>query len=133
MVLTHSLTHSLAHSLTHSLTHSQTGTEIIKSMRILALQQLPNIEIEIRNRAVTKRKEKEEKAIVKAKTEPAIIENDRNVTVEDVDGDSDTENNNKDNELTEHCPEVRVEIYQQLAKEKKGSSPTPSLTHSLTH
>ena len=106
------------------------GTEVTRAMRISALQQLPALVAELRvlaeerrgRRSVEEREKeeerarKEEKARRKAARAEAMEEGgaDGAVVVEDV---SDSEEEDED-ELTGHTPEVREEIYREMAEEK---------------
>ena len=115
------------------------GIEITKSMQLVARQKLPQMEIELRQLAEAKRIEKAEKAAKlaaepggagtgagkarKSKAEPRVQELDENdnvVTCEDVDDeDEDDDDDGLDpDELTENTPEVRQEIYRELARQK---------------
>lgn len=91
------------------------GVEITKSMRIVANQKLQQMEKELRALAI---KKIEENSIKKMNAMNISSTNNNDLTVETIDGDDD-DNSSKNNELTDHTPEVRVEIYKELAKEKK--------------
>lgn len=73
------------------------GTEITKSMRIVAMQSLPRLERELEDLAEQQRLKKVAELPITA----------------------DATNQDDDNELTENTPEVRVKIYQELAQQKK--------------
>jgi protein TilB len=108
------------------------GTDITKSMQIVAKQKLPEMEKELKQLAILKRrekaqkeKEKEAKAagekIVreKKKKEARVVEldeNDNEIQVEDASSD---EEEDDPNEMTENTPEVREEIYRELAQQKR--------------
>jgi protein TilB len=107
------------------------GTEITKSMQIVARQKLPSMEKNLRQLAVVKRREKERKARekeegiatkkTKKKKDSRVVEldeDDNEIVVEDV-SDEEDEGGEDDNELTENTPEVREEIYRELAAQKK--------------
>lgn len=113
------------------------GVEITKSMQLVAQQKLPQMETELRQLAEAKRIEKAEKAAKmaavsggadtgagkakKSKAEPRVQELDENdnvVRCEDVDDDDDEEEGLDPDELTENTPEVRQEIYRELARQK---------------
>lgn len=81
------------------------GTSITKSMKIKALQQLPVLEKELEERAKICRKEKAEKEMDKLEK----MMNSAN-EIETV---------NDENEMTDNTPEARVEIYKELAQQKK--------------
>lgn len=111
------------------------GTDITKSMQIVAKQKLPEMERELKQLAILKRrekaqkeKEKEAKAagekIVreKKKKEARVVEldeNDNEIQVEDASSDEEEEGEDDPNEMTENTPEVREEIYRELAQQKK--------------
>lgn len=83
------------------------GTEISKSMRIVACQMLPRLEEDL-HRLVEEKK-------------PRVVElpaRSSEATVEDVDEEAVGEDNDP-NELTENTPETRVKIYKELAQQKK--------------
>ena len=101
------------------------GTEITKGMQIVARQKLPSMEKNLRQLAIVKKREKERKAREKAeglaptrkKKESRVVEldeDDNEIVVEDVSEDED-----EAEELTENTPEVREEIYRELAAQKK--------------
>ena len=110
------------------------GTDITKSMQIIAKQKLPEMERELKQLAIIKKREKEQKlrekqdkeagkTVVKAKKkkEARVVEldeNDNEVVCEDVSSDEEEEEED-DNPLTENTPEVREEIYRELAQQKK--------------
>jgi len=112
------------------------GTEITKSMKIVAIQKLPRMLKELRQLAIVKRREKERKEREKEeaaasgkpvkkkkkkKDEARVVElddDDNEIVVEDVSDDEDVEVE-EDDELTENTPEVREEIYRELAAQKK--------------
>lgn len=101
------------------------GTEITKSMRIMATQNLPELEKELASLATSAKLKKAEKImsklIEKEKKDGFIDLKDHEdgdvIEVEDVNSDEDEQR--KANELTEHSPETRNEIYRELAKDKK--------------
>ena len=102
------------------------GTEITKSMRIIATQKLPELEKELAALAVAVKLTKTEKSMSRAmehkETKDGMIDlkNHKDgdvIEVQDVDSDEDEQR--KANELTEHTPETRNEIYRELAKDKK--------------
>lgn len=110
------------------------GTEITKTMRIIAQQKLPELETELRLRAAKVRVEKEEKAKAKAeavtergkkkKKESRVVEldeNDNEIEVEDASDDEEEEEDGllDPHEMTENTPEVREEIYRELAQQKR--------------
>jgi protein TilB len=90
------------------------GTEITKSMRIIATQQLPTMEYELRQLAAIKRGENELKrlqqasALIAQSKEPSKKSNE-SVQVEDVNSDTEGDHN-EDEELTENTPETRVKV-----------------------
>jgi hypothetical protein len=91
------------------------GTEITKSMRIVALQQLSNMEIELRQLALVKRRENQLKEIEIASEQKEITrsktsDKDECVEVQDVGEDSEKENDQED-EMTENTPETRVKVW----------------------
>ena len=110
------------------------GTDITKSMQIIAKQKLPEMERGLKQLAIIKKREKEQKlrekqdkeagkTVVKAKKkkEARVVEldeNDNEVVCEDVSSDEEEEEED-DNPLTENTPEVREEIYRELAQQKK--------------
>lgn len=101
------------------------GIEITRSMQIAARQSLPSMEIELRTLASKKRKEKEEKAAIKAKEistlsqekiakkKNEIGEDDEIIEVEEL---NEEEERNK---MTDNSPEVRNQIYKEIAQQKK--------------
>jgi protein TilB len=105
------------------------GKEITRSMRIIATQKLPHLESELRQLAVIKRREKayklaekEKIAAAKIKRDAEIEANNNGQAVEVTDGSDDDEGvlrNEKGQEMTENTPEARIEIYAELAKQKK--------------
>lgn len=111
------------------------GTEITKTMRIIAQQKLPELETELRQRAAKVRVEKEERARVKAeaalvnegamkkkKEERRVVEldeNDNEIEVEDASDDEEGDGFLDPHEMTENTPEVREEIYRELAQQKR--------------
>lgn len=110
------------------------GIEITRSMQIIAVQQLPAMERELRELALDKRREKKEKARLKAdgkkpkkkKSESRVVEldeNDNEIIVEDVSDDEEDlatpVDGMDDDGMTENTPEVRQEIYRELAQQKK--------------
>ncbi|GMI05699.1 hypothetical protein TrRE_jg10733 [Triparma retinervis] len=104
------------------------GTEVTRSMKITAAQQLPALVSELRGLAKERRERrdkeeeeqekerrvKEEKKKRKEEKREAIESG--KVVVEDV-GES-SEEENDDEELTGHTPEVRNEIYKEMAEQK---------------
>ena len=117
------------------------GTDITRAMRITAEQQLPALVFDLRKRAA----ERSEKRIVEAAEKEAEKEKEREekeakaqgkadkarrkeealaskIVVEECgessDDDDDEEEDKKD-ELTSHCPEVRTEMYREMAEQKK--------------
>lgn len=117
------------------------GTEITKSMQIIARQQLPHLEKELRELAAAKRAEKAAAAANQASSQTdqkkstkiggkdersgAVFDAD---TITSADSDvieavdvEDDENDGEaaEEELTENTPEVRVQIYKELAEQKK--------------
>eukprot|EP00520_Triparma_pacifica_P009918 CAMPEP_0118644520 /NCGR_PEP_ID=MMETSP0785-20121206/6992_1 /TAXON_ID=91992 /ORGANISM="Bolidomonas pacifica, Strain CCMP 1866" /LENGTH=411 /DNA_ID=CAMNT_0006536303 /DNA_START=423 /DNA_END=1655 /DNA_ORIENTATION=+ len=104
------------------------GTEITRSMRITALQRLPALVNELRGLAKERRDRREveerEKEMERKAKEDKIrrrgerreaIESGR-VTVEEVGDGSDDEE--EEEEMTGHTPEVRNEIYKEMAEQK---------------
>eukprot|EP01041_Mallomonas_annulata_P009334 gene9334-19376_t len=102
------------------------GTEITRSMRILALQQLPKLEAELSELAVLKRREKETNRLQKEQQQQQQQQqqktNKESIPETDSDiielGDSDSVKKEAE-ELTDHSPETRVEMYRELAQQKK--------------
>ena len=102
------------------------GTEITRSMRITATQQLPALVNELRGLAKKRAEKRMEEEKVKEEERRAKEEKKRRkeekmeaiesgkVVVEDV-GESSEE---EDEELTGHTPEVRNEIYKEMAEQK---------------
>lgn len=119
--------------------HTLDGTEITRSLQILARQKLPQLEIELRKLASEKRKElasaadlreasrreREDSETAEEKSSSNI--RDKRVNEEALDYDFDQESDQKEKEkeqkdreeLTENTPEVRQEIYRELAQQKK--------------
>lgn len=79
-----------------------------KSIKIVALQQLPQLEAELSGLAAAKRIEKLAK-IKETQSIPDVTSNDFESEVEE-----DSE------KLTENTPEARVEIYKELAAQKQA-------------
>jgi protein TilB len=114
------------------------GTEITRSMRITAQQQLPALVFELRQLAesckVKKKAEAEEAAAEKKVKDEAAAEKKRlkderkrhkeeamevGVVQEVGDSSSDEDDGVSDpNELTAHTPEVRTEMYKEMAEQK---------------
>jgi len=87
------------------------GKEVSKSMRIIAQQQLSLLKAELSNLADLKRQEK----ICKSQEKSATTDNSLTHSI------CEEEQNKEDGEkLTENTPEARVEIYQELAAQKKA-------------
>lgn len=87
------------------------GTEITKSMQIVASQKLPQMQEELRTLAAAKRAEAASKASKESPVE--AIEEIYSASVEPEDAAEDA------NELTDNTPEARVKIYKELAQQKK--------------
>eukprot|EP01031_Cornospumella_fuschlensis_P027549 gene27548-33275_t len=104
------------------------GTEISKSMKIIARQHLPALETElaslaaeVRTKKLLKAAEDEAKQAGDGKKKVKggrVVELTDGVTVEDIEEDEENEDYDP-NEMTENTPEVRVKIYQELAQQKK--------------
>lgn len=98
--------------------HSLDGNEITKSMQITARQKLNVMENELKILANEKRKEKELQSSIKTAESKSINKiNNENSYVEDVE--IDAEKDEDENEMTENTPEARIEIYRELAQQKK--------------
>jgi len=109
--------------------HSLDGTEITRSMRITAQQQLPALVFELRQlaakRAHTRQIEEAEAAKeAELKAEKKRVKDVKAVkkaeaiecgVVKDV---SSSEEEDDPNELTAHTPEVRTEMYKEMAEQK---------------
>ena len=106
------------------------GKEITRSMRITATQKLPQLESDLRQLAVIKRREKAYKiaekdklTAAKAKRDAEIEASNNGLAVEVTDGSDDEDTgvlkDEKGQEMTENTPEARIEIYAELAKQKK--------------
>lgn len=110
------------------------GTEITKSMQILARQKLPALKQELVERAATStqakrakmtQKELDEEAAAEAKAaEKPVLYSDDVIEVADVDDEDDADaeiaRNIRDaDEATENTPEAREEIYREMAQQKK--------------
>ena len=109
------------------------GTEVTRSMRIRAEQQLPALTHELRELAVErakkrkldddlkmreadeKKEKKKNKEDRKRRKEEAIERGEP--FIEEV-GDSDESDDSDEEELTAHTPEVRVEMYKEIAEQK---------------
>lgn len=115
------------------------GTEIIKSMRISACQQLPALEEELRSLADKVRQEKivKQEQVKKDKhtsskeseSSTKVIRQRGDVVVEELGSDDeadlyegpvlDDDANNDEEELTENTPEARIEMYREIAEQKR--------------
>lgn len=99
------------------------GTEITKSMRIIATQNLPAMEEELRHLAAAKRAELEAKNEEKCRdgSAPAKTIHRGDVVVEELGSDDDDYEGpvREDEELTENTPETRVEMYREIAEQKR--------------
>ena len=100
------------------------GTDITRSMQIQARQKLPQLEAELRKLAAAMRSEKalkralageaevaEEKSSGPTNPAPELLDCDEEVVREEEEDDH--------NKMTENTPEVRQEIYRELAQQKK--------------
>jgi protein TilB len=94
--------------------HTLDGTEITRSMQIIANQKLSKMEVELRKLAAEKRIEKE-LAKANMKDEPKGKKKNNS----DNDSAYVEEDENQEPELTDNTPEARVEIYRELAEQKK--------------
>jgi protein TilB len=83
------------------------GKEVTRSMRILAQQQLPQLQADLFSLASSKRIEKQAKREALGLS-PEIVHSD---CEDEVDSDN--------QKMTENTPESRVEIYKELAAQKK--------------
>ena len=106
------------------------GTEITRSMQIQARQKLPQLEIELRTLATEKRREKAEKAAERLSAEGDKAEqkssggSSSSTTKGNEALDCDEEIIREDDindrdQMTDNTPEVRQEIYRDLAQQKK--------------
>lgn len=96
------------------------GTEITKSMQITACQQLGRLEADLRVLAERKRGEKRakmaEKSDQRAESKALVSVCDCD---EDIDGQSQNAEEVDRNKMTDNTPETRIEIYRELAEQKK--------------
>lgn len=101
------------------------GKEITRSMQIVARQKLPQLEARLRQLAAAKREEKRLNTPAAEVVSPAAdskgASREVDVVAEDVDSSADVNAAEEDeaSKLTENTPEVRVEIYKELAQQKK--------------
>jgi len=88
------------------------GKEITKSMKILAQQQLPDLDKQLKDLAMRVMFEKKAKVDVNAHSN-------KSKATKDCSDEHGNDDENKGQEMTENTPEARVEMYREIAANKK--------------